>query len=588
MQQNDNEIMNNILNNDNNNPNVQNNNNNQFQQLQQQIQQRLHQNNQDPALVAVPVAVAVAGPALVAVQAAIPVPEDNNNNNNNNNRYNNSITSSDLHEAILANSQSVVELLLAQGVNPNRSPQLAPVGVIAASSSERARDLHRSLGRVFRSRQGGTIHPLHVAVCNAYHHCVFGRESAIGIVNALLKASADRRSTCSGIAFCKVGTHPTVTIASSKTCDKVALFLKRFPLVTHPTECCSMMDTVATLILQQVDDDDNDHNGNDPITGMRLNHHHAGASNSSEYNSNNNVPGSASSYGNHYRNDSFSQFPTTTSTTTTTTTTPVICTHTLRTWNKLLEDSSFTDLIFQCPDGQVGAHKSILIAAVPYFATALQGPWKEGNRHSTLKEDDGNDDDDDATGDDDATSDDHTQQRNKSNNNKISRSSNSNCDSKQIWTTSNSVATMKVVLQFVYTGQVEVMDRDGKSIAGNNDNDNDDAVDIPTLLSVATEYQLQVLQDHYEQELIKGLSVETVASTLQLAHLHHLVTLQNKCHDFSHLHATTVLVHPAIMALATQPNDVWNDLVEGLATRNTEQAASNKKRKLTANLNSNH
>lgn len=465
------------------------------------------------------------------------------NNNANDMMYNNSISSSDLHEAILANSRSVVELLLEQGANPNRSPQLAPVGVIAASSSERARDLHRSLGRVFRSRQGGTIHPLHVAVCNAYHHCVFGRTEAIGIVNALLKAGADRKSTCSGIAFCKVGTHPTVTIASSKTCDKVALFLKRFPLVTNLTECCTMMDEVATLILQQ-----DDH----------------GASSSDIYGaaSSNNYNGPQQFGGHHARNDSFSHFPTTASNTTTT---PVICTHTLGTWNKLLDDDSFTDLIFKCPDGQVGAHRSVLIAAVPYFATALQGPWREGTQTQS------DDDDGDESGDDC-----HSTTSGGSNSKRRRRNKNiTDENNKQMWTTSNSVATMKVIMQFVYTGQVEA------HTSLDNSDDGSGAPDIPTLLSVATEYQLQVLQDHYEQELIKGIAVDTIASSLQLAHLHHLSLLKERCLDFCHENATTVLVHPDMLNLSTQPTDVWTDLVEGMASRNAAAASSaNKKRKL--------
>jgi hypothetical protein len=137
----------------------------------------------------------------------------------------------DLHDAILANSQSVVELYLEQqGADPNRSPQLPPVGVISSAENERARDLHRTLGRVFRRRQGGSIHPLHVAVCNAYHHCVFGRDQALGIIRSLLRAGANTKALSNGIVYCKIGTHASITIASAKTADKVALFLKRFPL----------------------------------------------------------------------------------------------------------------------------------------------------------------------------------------------------------------------------------------------------------------------------------------------------------------------------------------------------------------------
>lgn len=255
--------------------------------------------------------------------------ERNNNNNDDEESNHEGIPNpGDLHEAILANSRSVVEHYLRHGANPNRSPPLAPVSVITSSNQERARDLHRTLGRVFRSRQSGVIRPIHVAVCNAYHNCSrFKRANALGILKALLEGGADPRETCSGIAFCKIGVHPTVTVASAKGAAKVALFLKRFPLKDLETECSDVMDEVATLILD--------------AEAKRT-------AQSETDNSTTMVPKSVKA-----------------------------------SWRRLFEEASTThsDICFVCSDGEVPAHKAVLAASVPYFAAAFQGPWRESGEN---------------------------------------------------------------------------------------------------------------------------------------------------------------------------------------------------------------
>eukprot|EP00547_Thalassionema_nitzschioides_P002125 CAMPEP_0194212644 /NCGR_PEP_ID=MMETSP0156-20130528/12680_1 /TAXON_ID=33649 /ORGANISM="Thalassionema nitzschioides, Strain L26-B" /LENGTH=437 /DNA_ID=CAMNT_0038940515 /DNA_START=101 /DNA_END=1414 /DNA_ORIENTATION=- len=186
---------------------------------------------------------------------------------------------SDLHEAILANSLPIVQMLLARGADPNISPLIAPIGIIdknALSSSnsnnsssnnqaEKVRDLHRTLGRVFRSRKDGTIHPLHVAVCNLYHHCSVGKDNALQIVQELLHApGVNVTAKCCGVAFCNIGTYPSVTVHSNKTAAKVVLFLKRFPpqqtqlssdnnkkLKEENEHFESIMDHVAALIQEK-------------------------------------------------------------------------------------------------------------------------------------------------------------------------------------------------------------------------------------------------------------------------------------------------------------------------------------------------
>eukprot|EP00543_Licmophora_paradoxa_P012623 CAMPEP_0202479140 /NCGR_PEP_ID=MMETSP1360-20130828/94822_1 /ASSEMBLY_ACC=CAM_ASM_000848 /TAXON_ID=515479 /ORGANISM="Licmophora paradoxa, Strain CCMP2313" /LENGTH=376 /DNA_ID=CAMNT_0049106453 /DNA_START=135 /DNA_END=1262 /DNA_ORIENTATION=+ len=259
-------------------------------------------------------------------------PMNNNVNNANNVNDNNAVidgntrtASNDLHEAILANSKTVVEFYLEHGADPNLSPQLAPINVVTSANQERARDLHRTLGRVFRSRQNGTIRPLHVAVCNAYHHCELDqRDDSLGIIKALLDHGADANSTCSGIAFCNVGSHPSVTIASAKNAAKLALFLKRFPRTDHEVECSANMDEVASTILEVT-------------AANRLKE--------------NKDPGP----------------------------TEIVRADTKATWKGMFENPKYADIKFVCPDGEVEAHKCVLAAALPYFHTAFQGSWRETN-----------------------------------------------------------------------------------------------------------------------------------------------------------------------------------------------------------------
>lgn len=238
--------------------------------------------------------------------------DSNSNNNHKDAATTKSTLAPDLHEAILANSFPIVEMLLARNADPNQSPILAPIGIVATSPQEKARDLHRTLGRVFRSRPNGTITPLTVAVCNAYHNSSSSssRASALQIVVALLQAGANVAAASSGIAFCKIGSYPHVTMNSERTAASVALFLKRFPSLQHPEDCHSMMDQVASLIF---DRDDTTRLSNNKI---------------------NDAP-------------------------------------TLRTWTALLEDdANCSDLVFVCPDGRVKAHLCVLKTAVPDFLDA--------------------------------------------------------------------------------------------------------------------------------------------------------------------------------------------------------------------------
>jgi len=47
-------------------------------------------------------------------------------------------------------------------------------------------------------------------------------------------------------------------------------------------------------------------------------------------------------------------------------------------WSSILFSEKFSDIAFLCSDGEsVPAHRNVLAASSPYFATALDGPWQE-------------------------------------------------------------------------------------------------------------------------------------------------------------------------------------------------------------------
>lgn len=247
---------------------------------------------------------------------------------------------SDLHEAILANSFQVVKMYLAQGADPNISPLLPPAGALARIHDNQVQDLHRTLNRVFRSSRDGTINPLTVAVCNAYHNMMNGKEDALRIIRLLLKAGADPSTTCSGITFCNVGGYQSLTIASPKTAYKVALFLKRFPLTEESFEICSdLMDDIATILLSS-------------SYSSRTNNEKRLAPSSQDDNATSMVPRQVYSI-----------------------------------WEDLSknEESSFSDLVFVCSDGRVNAHKCVLGTATSYFDAIFQKDGSSENNSSSFE-----------------------------------------------------------------------------------------------------------------------------------------------------------------------------------------------------------
>jgi len=362
----------------------------------------------------------------------------------------------DLHEAILANSFAIVQILLERGADPNTSPTIAPIGLVSSSHQERARDLHRTLGRVFRSRRDGFINPLAVAVCNAYHHSSLGRENALKIIVALLEAGADCHGTCSGIAFCKIGSYPSVTVNATKTAAKVALFLKRFPPVDEDQQenCAKMMDEVAAIIFSQG-------------SGNKSKQKAAG---------------------------SFAK----------------------RVWKKmLLDEPSYSDIVFVCPDGKVKAHKCVLATAVPYFYAAFSGAWKE------------------------------------------------NTDPNNEWKTSNSTFVMSAIVQFIYIGEF------------NEEKWIKEEGELTNLLSAASEYQLDELISRCEICFMSMMtSAKSCKSALLLSMYYNLDNLKFACLKYIQENSATVLMDQSFRSISKEDSELWKEITDMLVLSSLKKAKS--------------
>ena len=163
----------------------------------------------------------------------------------------------------------------------------------------------------------------------------------------------------------------------------------------------------------------------------------------------------------------------------------------------MLLSSKFSDIHFHCPDGTIlHAHRNVLSAANPYFATVFEGPW----------------DDEHPNG---------------------------------VWKTSNSAKLMKVILAYIYIGV-----KKGDEIS-------DQALAI---LSLAHEYELTMLVKAAETTLIQQIEEENVKELLQSSILYNLKKLKRSCFDFIKKNAIKVLTNKEFMKLATEDEALWSEL----------------------------
>ena len=147
----------------------------------------------------------------------------------------------------------------------------------------------------------------------------------------------------------------------------------------------------------------------------------------------------------------------------------VIKPYCLITFEKMLFSAKFSDVHFHCPDGTIlHAHRNILSAASPYFATVFEGPWCDEHPNG-------------------------------------------------VWKTSNSADLMRVILAYIYISVEKEDDISKQPFA---------------VLSLAHEYQLIILVEAAERILMQQIKEKNVKEILQSSILYNLENLKHSCFDF--------------------------------------------------------
>jgi hypothetical protein len=113
---------------------------------------------------------------------------------------------------------------------------------------------------------------------------------------------------------------------------------------------------------------------------------------------------------------------------------------------------------------------------------------------------------------------------------------------------------MKVVLSFIYTGEVTPVQR---------------VLDehLEMMLAVASEYDLAELRAIIEERCARSLGSDNVKSMLQLAHFHGSSVLKQSCFDFVQENTAQVLTDPSMASLAFEDAELWAELAAAILSK---------------------
>ena len=168
------------------------------------------------------------------------------------------------------------------------------------------------------------------------------------------------------------------------------------------------------------------------------------------------------------------------------------------------------------------AHKNILAASSTYFDRCFNGEW--GGSGSGSSNGNGSGSGSGATNPNDL----HHDQKMK------------------VFETSNSIEMMKVVLTFIYTGEIP------------SQNELDDIAG--ELLAVSGEYFIDDLQTLAVETLKRQLRVDTIKDIFGLANLHNSESLKKACGQFVQNNAAKILFDEEFLKLKEDHYDLWMEL----------------------------
>lgn len=370
-------------------------------------------------------------------------------------------TPKDLFEAIMTTSADVVENYLQN--SSEHTTLLANANL--ASFLPIWQTIVDSLGHVHPNCIAATngtpfdsISALHLAILSCVSHetnpTLFDEDdSALRIVQTLLSRGANAELETNGIYIAVTGPNRhqknLAVVENGTTPLQLAVLVKKY---MHPPS----QQQPPKAIMNQV-------------TSLLLSHHQANKSTNKDSQHGSTIPKT--------------QVPTSV----------------YQNWNKLLINSEFADVMFECADGTTFvAHKCVLAACSTYFQNYFSGPWSKHHAQGG------------------------------------------------VWKTTNSSPVMWAILKYMYTGQLDVTTVVQQHAA--------------EFLSVSKEYMLDDLYRISETSCIQQLSLETIKSFLLLGHLHDSQPLLEACFDFVRNNAARTLTDPDIVTLAQEHATLWNKL----------------------------
>ena len=110
-----------------------------------------------------------------------------------------------------------------------------------------------------------------------------------------------------------------------------------------------------------------------------------------------------------------------------------------------------------------------------------------------------------------------------------------------------SAAAVRVLLRFVYTGEVDEAGLSPQPV-------------LLGVLDLSSRHLLPELKAACERRLVGSLAVPSVAAALVAAYLHDLAALKEACYELVKKNSLAMIMSPSIMKLKTSHRTIWKQL----------------------------
>jgi hypothetical protein len=370
----------------------------------------------------------------------------------------------ELYEAVTSNSLDFVQSCLKAGADPSSVIGYPTIPLLEQFKDDDLDEYEAPAHVNFcLSSRNGHMSVLHLAVVNLYHRFNEARErdQALQILNSLLAHGANTEIQSHSLVMLHLkdkssrGSLEEFKTEKNRAIDLVA-FLKRFPDQYYPRtdeHLLRVLDDAIRVLLKAA------RQQNRTITSER--------------------------------------------------TEPVLKS-TIRTYERMLFSENYSDVTFECSDGEkVPAHQVVLAAASTYLKMKFeQDSWSEGDNGT--------------------------------------------------WKTKHPSNLVQAFLTLVYTGTID----DAFSKPG----------DPLELLELASEFHTRPMTFIAVNACIRSINNSNLKATMEAAHRHEISKLLKSCFEFLQCKAPHLLAEPSIMALSDENPDLWKALRKHM--RSSESSAA--------------